>query len=416
MTVLSSDVFEEADGGTAVLTTVSGGGESRVRILTAFPSDASRWTHRLVGLGSGGKAGTLRGGLASQAARSGDALTCTDMGTSSEFGERDFTSHEILADFGHRATHFMAVVSKDILRRRFGVGPDFAYLWGISTGGQQSLSAVQRHPEDFDGVIAGVPVVNRAALHLYFLWNYKCLHRPDGTALFTKGQERAYNSAAVDILSERECFPHGRGRFIADPRWTTAMREDVLREAARRDPSLTDEHIAALRKMQEGPVADGVRIHAGIPPAVDFAGASGNDWLVKWFFGRDADLAALPFEDAARRLLSAKELNADDPDLSEFRGRGGKIIMYSGSADGCVPYSSALDYHESVKATLGGGVRDFFLYYILPGRAHIGGHGVQFIRDELHLLRSWREKDVFPRAIGHAMTTPSFDIELSPLP
>ena len=58
--------------------------------------------------------------------------------------------------------------------------------------------------------------------------------------------------------------------------------------------------------------------------------------------------------------------------------------------------------------------RGFCRYYLLPGREHWGGPGVQTVRDEFDLLMRWREKGVVPAPVGHGMTPPAFDLPLEP--
>ncbi|CAJ2500840.1 Uu.00g036930.m01.CDS01 [Anthostomella pinea] len=65
-----------------------------------------------------------------------------------------------------------------------------------------------------------------------------------------------------------------------------------------------------------------------------------------------------------------------DYNLSEFRDRGGKMIMYHGMADGLVPLKGSTLYYDQVAQTTGGGnttaTRGFFRYFMLPGMQHCG--------------------------------------------
>jgi Tannase and feruloyl esterase. len=66
-------------------------------------------------------------------------------------------------------------------------------------------------------------------------------------------------------------------------------------------------------------------------------------------------------------------LNATDTDLSAFRDRGGKLIMWFGWADPALNPMMGVEYYESVLRTMGPGTRDFFRLYMMPGVFHCSG-------------------------------------------
>lgn len=380
---------------------------SRIRIQLVLPDD---WNGRFVGIGSGGYAGTLNERPLAEYASKGYAAATTDLGTAPDPRIAGFGNPEVIRDFGHRATHLMTLEAKSRIRQKYGRDPKTSYFIGASTGGQQAFSLAQRHPDDYDGILAGVPAHSRTALHAYFLWNYQHLYRPDGTALFTKEQEASYHAAALEHFSQRETFPRAAGRFISDPRWREGDKEAVLERAVRRDSSLTREHLEALRAVQDGPVhaRTGKRIFNGIPPCGKFKPASGNLFLFDWAFGPGTDAFGLDFgEDYDRyAALFAPDLDADNPDLSAFKAHGGKLIAYSGTADSCVPYAATLAYFRQVARLQGTeeAMRDFCLYYLLPGREHMGGPGVQELYRAFDALRLWREKGKRPALLGVSCT------------
>lgn len=63
---------------------------------------------------------------------------------------------------------------------------------------------------------------------------------------------------------------------------------------------------------------------------------------------------------------------ANDYDLSPFFKKGGKLILYVGSADPLIPTNSSNLYYERVKEKLGE-VSDNFLFYEIPGLGHCSG-------------------------------------------
>jgi feruloyl esterase len=82
-------------------------------------------------------------------------------------------------------------------------------------------------------------------------------------------------------------------------------------------------------------------------------------------FDFDKDLPRL---NEARRLL-----DATDPDLSAFRSRGGKLLMYFGWADTALPPLMGIDYYEKALVKNGAGTPDFFRLFMVPGMFHCRG-------------------------------------------
>jgi len=90
------------------------------------------------------------------------------------------------------------------------------------------------------------------------------------------------------------------------------------------------------------------------------------DWQVRTF-DVDRDVKAADAK-------MAKYLNATDPDLSAFRKRGGKLILYHGWSDAAIPAVNAIDYYQSAVAKVGRKNADAFLrLYMVPGMQHCGG-------------------------------------------
>ena len=393
---------------------------SRIRVETALPPP-DRWDGRLVGIGNGGAGGKLPSGgdVFAMHLRRGRAATTTDLGTAPDPLRAGIGNPEAWKDFGHRATHLAMVAGRVLAAAHYGRAPRFAYFHGGSTGGQQGLSLAQRHPDDCDAVLAAVPAHARTALHAYFLWNWQALHHPDGSLLFTQAQERSWREAVLEAFAPGEKLERAKWRFVSDPRWTPALLEESIRLAAARDRSLGPEHFAALRRVSAGPAVDagGRRVHGGIPPAAPLAPSYGNLWIFTWAFGESFSPATFDFQAGFGKYetLLAPDLDAESADLDAFRARGGKLLVYSGTADSCVPWSATAAWYRRVAARYGAeAAAGFCRYYLLPGREHFGGPGVQTVRDEFSLLVRWREKGLLPRPVGHGMVPPAFDLPLPP--
>ena len=371
---------------------------SNINVEVWLP-DAEKWNTRFLGLGNGGAAGKINpAGLSSMSA-AGYAVATTDMGTAPN-SDSGIGNPEVWKDFGYRATHLMTVVGKQIVRAHYGKDPKLSYFSGGSTGGQQALQEAQRYPEDYDGIAAAVAAHCRTPLHAYFLWNDQILKK----CPFTKEQDASVMAAANDYLASRE-IPAVAGKFVSDPRCTAQDIEAVIALARKKDAMLTDEHAAALRKLFDGPrhAVTGERIFDGIPLGASIEASHGHLYLFNWVFGKDKKLEDINFGadiDTYTAKL-APYLNAENPDLSAFAKRGGKLIMTLGTADSVVPYHASIDYYERVIERLGGldQAQSFFRFYVVPGLAHGGGPGINQPPNLLDAVRAWRETGTAPIAL-----------------
>ncbi len=367
--------------------------------IEAWLPDAEKWNGRFLGLGNGGAAGKINSGSLAGASAAGYAVATTDMGTAPN-PDSGIGNPEVWKDFGFRATHLMTIAGKQIVRTYYGKDPELSFFSGGSTGGQQALQEAQRYPEDYDGIAAAVAAHCRTPLHAYFLWNDQILKK----CPFTKSQDASVIAAANEFMASRE-IPAMAGRFVSDPRCTAQDIEAVIALARKKDATLTDEHAAALRKLFDGPrhSVTGERIFNGIPLGSSIEASHGHLYLFNWVFGKDRKTDDINFGadiDTYTTKL-APYLNAENPDLSAFAKRGGKLVMTLGTADSVVPYHASIDYYEHVAAHFGGieKAQSFFRFYVVPGLAHGGGPGINQAPNLLETVRAWRETGKAPAGL-----------------
>lgn len=382
--------------------------------------DPARWNGRLLGLGNGGAAGGINERSLAGRAAGGYAVVTTDMGTAPNAASGN-GNPAVWRDFGHRATHLMTVAAKQIVRAAYGRDAERSYFVGGSTGGQQALQEAQRHPEDYDGIVANVPAHCRAPLHAYFLWNQQILTRTP----FTEAQQKAVIAAANQHFADRDP-PATAGRIVSDPRCTPADISAVIARARSADPSISDAQAEALRQLFDGPrhAATGERIFGGVPLGSSWNNARGHLYLFHWVFGAQQDLLKLDWNADIDRYLAAlgPDLNAEDDDLGRFRARGGRLLMVSGSADPIVPYHATLDYYERLVERTGSlaATQEFCRFYLIPGMGHGSeGPGVNTMPDLLALVVDWREKGVAPQALRARRMVDgktALDLQVQPYP
>jgi len=360
--------------------------------------DPAKWNGRLIGLGNGGAASISDGGLFANFSQ-GYAAVTTDMGTAPN-PHSGVGNPEVWKDFGFRATHLMTVVARQVIKAYYNKDPEYAYFNGGSTGGQQALQEAQRYPEDYDGIAANIPAHCRTPLHAYFLWNDQLLKK----CAFTDSQKAGIQQAGIDYMAPRQ-VPALAGKCIADPRPTAKDIEAVIRLARQKDPTITDAQADGLYKLFDGPryAGTGERIFNGIPFGSSFDAAHSHLYLFSWVFGDKKTTDQINFSEDIDTYTAAlgPYLNAENPDLSPFEKRGGKLVMVSGAGDSIVPYHATLDYYEQVIDHFGSleKVRSFYRYYIIPGMGHGGQATGLGGPNTLQMVIAWREKGTVPNEV-----------------
>lgn len=142
-----------------------------------LPTD---WNGRFLFQGGAGLDGVLNPALGAVADRSrpsalgrGFAVASTDGGHRSASGV-DGTwalDQQARVDYGYNALGQATLEAKAIVDRYYGAGPDRSYFMGCSNGGRQALTASQRFPLYFDGIVSGDPAIRFSRLVAAQAWN-----------------------------------------------------------------------------------------------------------------------------------------------------------------------------------------------------------------------------------------------------
>ncbi|WP_421944701.1 tannase/feruloyl esterase family alpha/beta hydrolase [Pedobacter sp.] len=371
----------------------------------------NNWNERFLGTGNGGGAGKIVHASLASGIRRGYATANTDLGTSNGVNSA-VGQPEIWKDFGYRATHLMTTVSKMIIKIFYGRSQHHSYFTGCSTGGQQALMEVQRYPQDYDGVIAAAPANNRTHLHAGFLFHYQMLNQ-NGKPLFSKN-ELSFIAKRINQTYAVQSGGIKGDNFLTDPRRVRVNFDSLFKcGRGREETCLNQQQLRIIKLIYAGPkdYPNSQQIYTPPPVGAENIGggletqqtkssAVGNFYPFLWALGRDFNPEEFDMNNDLRKLDSilAPILNANNADISKFKNRGGKLIMYTGTSDPLVPYQDALNYYERVVTRQRGlkKTQDFFLYYLIPGMAHCGGGpGLSnFSGDLLEGLVDWVEHNM----------------------
>jgi feruloyl esterase len=136
-----------------------------------------------------------------------------------------------------------------------------------------------------------------------------------------------------------------------------------------------------------------------------FKNASGNGQSL-WKLLSYAQLANA-FDRGVALQPEFGNINTDNPDLSAFKSRGGKMLTWHGLSDELIPPQGTMNYYNRVTAQMGGlsSVQTFYRLYLVPGAGHGAPNGTSnpaavppnFGPTQFYdLLTNWTEKGVVP--------------------
>ncbi len=96
-------------------------------------------------------------------------------------------------------------------------------------------------------------------------------------------------------------------------------------------------------------------------------------------------------------------MEATNPDLSAYKTRGGKLLIYHGWNDGgsggAISPLNSIAYYESVLARMGPRQEQWLRLFMVPGMAHCGGGPGPNQFPAIAAMERWRESGVAPDKI-----------------
>jgi hypothetical protein len=264
--------------------------------------------------------------------------------------------------------------------------------------------AVQRFPEEYDGLVIAAPAIHWERFIAAEIWPQIVMHQALGAPI-DPARLAGLNAEAVAACD------------MAD-----GVKDDVINDPRKCefDPSssavLTPAEAAVVRKIWNGPTGakTGKRLWFGLEPGTSFAGLANpspfsiaTTHLAYWVNQNPSfdwkSITEAGFEAQFRQ--SFREFNdvigTDEDNLQAFRKRGGKIVMWHGESDQLIFPRGTVNYYERVASGNGGlkHVDDFMRLFMAPGVAHCaGGAGPQPV-GTLEAVVNWVENGVAPDTI-----------------
>ena len=368
------------------------------------------WNGKLQAVGNGAFNGTINYSAMAVALDRGYATASTDTGHTGG-GARWALGHpEKIVDFGWRAVHEMTVLAKRAIAAFYGNGPRYAYWNGCSAGGRQGLQAAQRFPEDFDGIVAGAPG---------FDWTGRAAQANRIARALEANEAARLNASARQLLHDRvmaacDADDGLQDGLIGNPERCRFDPGTLECRSGQTDGCLTSLQVATARAIYESPVNP--RTRRAIPGLARGSELGWTDlgWTASaratgldhfrfivfrdpaWTLSRfdfDADVARAEADDA-------NTINALNPDLRSFFGRGGMLLQYHGWSDPQIAPGASPQYYDRVVDSTGAeAVRSSYRLFMAPGMGHCSGGEGPNTFDMMRALENWVEQKQAPDRI-----------------
>jgi hypothetical protein len=297
-------------------------------------------------------------------------------------------------------------------------------------------------PADFDGIIAGAPGLNYTGGQIARVyWKQALAANPFPAAKLNLLAARVYERCdAQDGLKDGVIDNPLRCDF-------RAARDLPRCEGADGPDCFTSNQMAVLERLYGDVTRHGKRYFPGWPVGSEAAGPNGQSaWIgqhidtpsgqsawngyaggfIRFILGPGTPLAAaqtdaeamqkFDFEKDYDNLAFARQvLDATDPDLTAYRRRGGKLLIYFGWADPQLNPRMGLEYYEDVMGKMGPSTPEFARLFMVPGMFHCGGGIGASTFDSATPLVHWVEQGEAPASIPAARMVSGKAVRTRPL-
>jgi feruloyl esterase len=399
------------------------------------------WSGRFLYQGGGGNDGIVApavgrntGAFPETGLQRGYAVVTTDaghQGGTPEFG-LDPTARVDHAYAAHERTATLALA---IIARYYGRPPDHRYFVGCSGGGRQGMLFAQRYPSYFDGIAICAPAMRvSSGATIASAWDTQTYlaiapSNVDGQRVLS----RAFSDADLALVS--------RAIVAACDGDDGAMDGMVQRpEACRFTPKalqcageknatcLTPPQVAALERAFGGPrTSSGTALYVGQLWDPGIAAPGWRQWKLgtsqtgtpnaanatlmagalahEFFTPPDPSFAITAFDfdrDPARmQAFSAVFDTYRDATLAAFRKRGGKLLIFHGTADPIFSALDSIDYYQRLARNNGGtrATSTWARLFLVPGMNHCAGGPATDSFDGLGAIMRWVEQGDAPERI-----------------
>lgn len=388
-------------------------------------------------------------GAATSALSRGFAVVSSDGGHrgASAFDGNFGADPQARQDYAYNALDQVTLTAKAALQHFYGKRPDKSYFVGCSNGGRQAMLASQRFPHHFDGIVAGNPGFNYMSAVSNTLADVQTLAAivpPGQVTPFGPDLGKASSPADRALIGPAilaRCDVKGRDNLadgiVGDPQ---ACDFDPQADFPTCTGTNDGTCLSTAQKTALAAMTAGGKTSTGAALYSDYyhdAGVGSPAWNVWKLDGIPVPLSPMltvslglnqlagmdgpgkafstppnpgfnpfgfdPDADPARFREFGRLADATSTDLSQFKARGGKLIIYNGNSDPLFSSKDIARYYGSLAAAQGGDASGFARLFLVPGMGHCSGGPATDGFDPLTALQAWVEQGVAPDAmVGQA--------------
>lgn len=389
--------------------------------------------------------GNLRNTDTSNALSQGYAVASTDGGHNTGQSDVGFgLDPQARTDYGYNAVGTLTPAAKQIIARTYGRSPERSYFMGCSNGGRDAMVAASRFADQFDGMVAANPGFNLPKAAIAQQWDTQQFMSAAAPGQLPKDAfpQSAMNAVANRILAKCDALDGAVDGMVNNRSACQSafnLVTDVPTCAGAPDGScVTANQKAALLKIFGGPKnTAGQSLYATWPWDPGIAGANWRFWKL------DAGFAPLPFNtligasamgfvfttppdapslaDGGMGYQMRFSMDTDAPkifaksatfkesamdfmtppnstQLTALKARGGKLIVYHGTADPVFSPDDSIAWYNAVNAS-DSKAPDYTRLFLVPGMNHCSGGPATDRFSMLPVLENWVERGVAPDTV-----------------
>ncbi len=387
------------------------------------------WNGKFLFQGGGGMNGFLapavgripvRGSTAAPALQRGYAVVSTDGGHQGRNDGSFGADQQARLDLAYTAIGKVTVAAKQLIEAMYQAKPQYSYFMGCSNGGREAMLAAMRYPLEFDGAVAGNPGFRLSRAAIAQAWdNQKFMAaapvNPQGEKIFANALTRQDLDAVAEGILHRCDAKDGLKDGIINAWESCDFKPEMVQK------QIGKKKVALLKAIFGGAKnSRGEAVYSSWPYD---AGINANDWRA-WKLGasqtatpdaRNITLGAVSLPqyfmtphapgfdtmtfnfdtDVAKTAQIGRINDADATDLSTFKARGGKMVIFEGVSDPVFSAHDLRDWYLQLQQDTPN-ARETVRLFNVPGMTHCGGGPALDDFDPLTALENWREKGQAP--------------------